>query len=217
MTVSKDPDNAPQFADGYFLVVRYIGQYKIDIISTDDTAIADKIDIEGGTGIYEHVEDGSNIDGIPVAEEKADALIQRFSENAKKIVFKSYTIDIEINEICNLVFPSFKINGVDYLLITKQVQDVGAGLLLKSYTLASGEAIGGWVTFFKKWLETTKDFVLRENEAVLQQTRYLESYRWRAVTSRRIYNLLFPSTTLYPSSALTPGYFGNTKVYLEES
>lgn len=217
LTVSKDPNNAPDFSDGYFLVVRYIGQYKIDIISTNDSEISNRIDIEGGTGIYEHVENGSNIDGIPVAEEKADALIQRFSENAKKIVFKSYSINLDINEICNMTFPSFKVNGVDYLVITKQVQDIGAGNLLKSYTLASGEAIGGWVTFFKKWLETTKDFVLRENEAVLQQTRYLETFRWRAVTFRRIYNLLFPSATLYPSSTLTPGYFGNSWIYTEEN
>lgn len=215
-TISKDPDNAPEFAPGYFLVVRYIGQYKIDIISTNEDEIENRILIEGGTGIYENVESGANIDGIPVAEEKADALIQRFSENAKKIVLQSYTIDAEINQICNMTFPSFKVNGIDYLVITKQVKDVGAGKLLKTYTLASGEAIGGWVTFFKKWLETTKDFVLRENEDVLQQLRERERWEWAGVIDVLIYNLLFPAVDLYPAADLYPGTYEDVITYNEE-
>lgn len=214
-TVSKDPDNAPEFTTGYFLVVRYIGQYKVDIISTDDDAIVNRINIEGGTGIYENVEDGSNIDGIIVGEEKANALIQRFSSNAKKIIFQSYTINAEVNQICNLTFPSFKINGVEYLVISKKVKDVGAGNLLKTYTLASGEAIGGWVTFFKKWLQTSKDFTLREDEDVLQQLRERESWKWGGNVAVLVYNLLFPSPTLFPSKTLFPGSFNAVVNYDE--
>ena len=114
-----------------------------------------------------------------------------------------------------MIFPSFEVYNEDYLCISKEVKDVGAGLLLKSYTFVDGDAVGGWIDFFKKWLETGQDFVLRESEEVLQQLRSRERVDWDGNISVLVYNYLFPSDTLFPSKTLFPGSYETAVVYQE--
>lgn len=213
--ISKDPTNAPEPAAGYFIVVRYVGQYKTDIVSENYDEIDTRKAIEGGTGYYENVESGADIEGIRVAEEKAEALIRRFANIAKKIKLSSYTIDANVNDLCNMTFPSFNVNNEDYLIISKRLRDVGNGLFKREYVFVSGEAVGGWVTFFKKWLQNTRDFTLRDTEQVLQQLRKKERISLDGSVSLIVYNLLFPSDTLFPANDLVPGTYEDEVIYNE--
>lgn len=220
-TISKDPTNAPAPGPGFFVVVRYIGQFKFDLVREDYDEIIDRKKIEGGSGIYENIEDGSNIDGVSVAENKMSSLLQKYAKIENVIEFSSYTLDIDMNSICNMTFPSFNIENESYLLIKKVITNTGGRLLLKKYTFISGNAFDGWVTFFKKWLASAKDYTLRESEEVIQQIRSKELFGWDGTITLDTLLCLYPANDLYPNvdpntgGILYPGRYTDTDTYNE--
>lgn len=214
--ISKDPDNAPSPAAGFFVVVKYIGQFKFDLVREDYSQIEERATIEGTSGVYESVEDASNIDGVSIAESKIRAYLNKYARIAKCIEFSSYTLDIELNAICEMTFPSFGLNAASFLLINKKIVNTGGSLLLKTYTLISGEAFNGWVNFFKKWLETGKNFALRESEEVIQQIRSTEYSIWDGTITLVVYECLYPAADLFPAEDLFPGTIQSTETFGED-
>jgi hypothetical protein len=214
--ISKDPDNAPSPAATFFIVVKYVGQFKFDLVREDYDQINERAEIEGTSGVYESIEDGSNIDGISVAESKISAYLQKYSQIAKKIMFSSHTLDIAMHSICKMTFPSFELNESSFLLIHKKLANTGGDMLLKTYTFISGDAFNGWVNFFKKWLEKGKNFYLRESEEVIQQVQNKEYALWDGTITITIYNCLYPAVDLFPSPTLTVGTFEETETFGEE-
>jgi hypothetical protein len=220
-TISKDPTNAPDPDPTFFVVVKYIGQFQFDLVREDYDGITNRAKIEGGSGIYENIEDGSNIDGVSVAENKISALLQKYAKIENVIEFASNTLDIDMNFICDMTFPSFNIENESYLLIKKVITNTGGRLLLKKYTFISGNAFDGWVTFFKKWLASAKDYTLRESEEVIQQIRSKELFGWDGTITLDTLLCLYPANDLYPNvdpntgGILYPGRYTDTDIYHE--
>jgi hypothetical protein len=210
-----------------FVVLKYVGQYKIDIIDQDDTAIQDRKDIEGGSGLYINVEDGSEIEGINIAEEKISAMLQRYARIAKKLIFSSYSINLEIGEIIDVVTPSFNINTTlldngkpdtsnlkYFLVIEKNIQDIGH-LLRKTYTIIDGAPISSWIKYFKSFISPGKEWTIRPDAKVDIAIDNEESFGWAGTVTMRTYNCLYPLDDpggLYPSNLLFPGTLTSTTV-----
>ena len=223
--ISKDPNNAPEPAVGFFVVVKYYGQFQFDLIREEYDEIQDRAEIEGTSGVYENVQDGSNIDGVSVAEKKIKSILLKYAKIADVIEFESDTIDIDVNTICNMTFPSYEIDDEEFLLIAKSISSIGT-ILRKKYTFISGENFDGWVTFFKKWLETEKNFTLRESEEVVQPVSSREYSEWDGETTLVTYQCLYPANDLFPNTPpaswpptiteLYPGYDKLSETFGEE-
>ena len=211
-------DESEEIPGGYFLVAKYFGQYKIDVVKQDSSAIAERISVEGGTGVYTNISDGSHIETLVVAEEKSQALIDKYARIAEKIMLSSYTIDLEIGQICDTVFPSFKVNslvasGAGYLVMSKRTDDVGAANLVKTYTLIDGAAVGGWIKFFKKWISGESNYTIRENAIVSVPVSSSDELEWDGEVELKQFTILVPSNTLYPTNVLYPGTLNKTTTY----
>lgn len=224
--IQQDTD-AEDIPAGKLIVLKYVGQYKIDIIEQDDDAIKDRRSIEGGNGIYTNIESGSNIEGISVAETKIDAILERYARIAKKLSFSSYTIDLEVGQIIDVTIPSLNIdttkldNGDDddsnenyFLVMEKRISDVGY-LLRKTYTLVDGGPIGGWVKFFARLIQPGRDWTIRPDATVEIPIEIEKDWDWSGVVTIKTFTPLFPLDDpggLYPSNLLYPGTLTSTQI-----
>lgn len=211
----KDADEIPNL---HYLVVKYVGKYKIDIIEQDDTAVTSRSLIEGGSGLYENVEKASNIEGISIAESLAEAYLDKYSGNIPlKIGFASYTMDIPNGYFMDVILPSFNIEsrisaGGGFLVMDKRYMDNGAGLFLKTYVLVDGAPIGGWIDYVKRQSAGEKDFEVRPDALVSVPILSQETIDFSGQVTIKTFDCLYPSNTLYPNNSLYPGTLTSTVI-----
>lgn len=215
ITQDQDADEIPS---NRYVVVKYVGQYKLDIIEEDTASINARALIEGTSGKYEHVQSGANIEGITIAEDYANALLDRYSGNIpNKIGFSSYTMDIPNGFFIDVIIPSLNINsltsnGEGFMVMDKRSNDAGGGLILKTYVLVNGDAIGGWINYMKNRYEGDKEFIIREDALVNVPLYQEESMEWTGYLTMKTFDVLFPENTLYPENNLYPGTLTSTVV-----
>lgn len=216
-SIQQDTD-AEEIPEGKYLVVKYYGQYKIDIIESDAAAIAERQAVEGGSGLYTNVENAAEIEGIAIAEDRAQMALERFARIATKMAFASYTIDINVGQYIHANIPSLNIDTVGdsyyFLVIEKRISDRGK-LLLKEYTLIDGAPLGNWIKFFSRWIKPGKDWEIRPDAVVVIPIDSDESWDWSGQVTITTYDCLYPETDpggLYPSALLYPGTLTSTAV-----
>ncbi len=198
----------PTIPAGSYLVVKYIGQFNIDIVEQDAAAIAARILIEGGSGIYTHVEDGSNIEDVTVAQEKALALLDRYAHISNIIEVETYTIKWEVGQLINVNIPSMNIND-QYLITEKTVTDVG-NLLKTKVTMIDGKPLGGWINYFSNWISPGKDWIIRPDAIVEVQISKSEKVEWHGDVTIKTFDCLYPGAALWPANNLYPGTLTST-------
>ena len=204
---------------GYYVVLKYYGQYEIDIIRENSAAIAERIAIEGGSGLYQSVENGDGIEGITIAEDKIQAIFDKNSRIAKKIMIATINRNFKSGQICDVVMPNFGINslvseGNGYLITDIKIEDKGV-YLLKTITLTDGEAVDGWIKFFKKWMQKQTYHTIRENTTVEIEESAEETIDWNGTIIMTKYDCLYPLDDpggLYPSNVLFPGTVDTTRI-----
>lgn len=215
ITQDQDAEDVPT---NYYVVVKYIGQYTVDVIEEDASSILYRATIEGTSGKYENVETGNNIEEITVAEDYANALLDRYSGNMpKKISFSSYTMNIQNGFLIDVILPSFNLNslvsnGYGYLVMDKRIKDMGAGMLLKTYSVVSGDVIGGWINYMKRQYSGEKDFIIREDALVNVPLYNDESLEWSGTLTMKTFDCLYPDNALWPADNLYPGTLTSTVI-----
>lgn len=194
--------------------VKYYGEYTTKIVVEDAAAIAERKSVEGGSGIYERVEDAPAVEDVTAGEEKAQALLQKYTKIAKKVEMSSHTINFKVGEIRRVVLPSLNING-EYLVMSVNITDPGRAdeKLMRTAVLVDGSKIGGWVKFFQKWLEKTRDMTIRPDEVVRHVASQTETEKLQNNYKFEYTNLLYPADDLYPSDTLYP----NTAIIEEDT
>lgn len=218
---------AEEIPEGYLLVLKYVGQYKIDVIEQDDAAILERQLIEGGSGLYTNIESGSEIEGIEIGESKAEAMLDRYAKIATKLTFSSDTINLEVGQIIDVTIPSFNIdttkkedgspdtlNESYFLVIEKRVKDIGF-LLRKTYTLIDGAPIGSWIKFFSNIIKPGKDWTIRPDAIIDISITGDEDWEWSGEVTVETFECLYPLDDpggLYPDITLFPGTLTDTQV-----
>lgn len=203
---------------GYFVVLSYFGQYEIDILETNNTGIAERQAIEGGSGIYDSVENGDGIEGILIGEEKAQAFLNRYSRIAKSIKFDCIGRNFKVGQVCDMVFPTFNINsltadGAGYLVQSLKIQDMGT-YLKRTVSFVDGEVVTGWINFYKQWLNKQTYHTIREDALVEIQETVTEVQEWAGTVVMTKIDCLYPADDpggLYPGPALYPGTIDTTR------
>lgn len=192
-----------ELAIGDAVRLKYKGLYRLTVIMEDPIEIAARKAIEGGSGIYEDVQDAPNQDGLTIATEKATALLRKYGKNAKKFTMSSYDSTWKVGQICEVSIPTHELSG-EYLVMSLLIQDTG-NQLKRTATFVDGEAIGGWVKFFRSWLESTQELTIRENELIRKIQTIKESGEWEGSYNIKATEQLYPANNLYPSNVLYPG------------
>lgn len=217
---SQDED---PIAINWYVVVKYYGQFEMDIVETNHASINQRKLIEGGSGIYTDVMNGSDVLGVVLAGEKATALLDKYCRIARKFVVASYNHRWKIGQICDVILPTYNVNATGtngYLVMDLKINDTG-NKLLRTVVLVDGMAVGSWIKFFKRWLVAQNNFVIREDSIVTIPYVEEEIFDWDGTLTIDSIDCLYPDDDpagLYPDpdpAGLYPGTINNTAIYNE--
>lgn len=151
------------------LEVTYRGLFPIVVRVDDGSAQSERVGVEGGAGIYEHVADVPNVDSAALAEEVGSAKLRRFARIAQTLTYQTYQSDLRVGMLQTVDLPYLDTSGT-FLIDSIHTTDPGRGdgKLLRTVTALDGEGCGGWVAFFRELAAAGRSFVIRESEVLVR-------------------------------------------------
>ena len=175
-TEIQQDDGGTALSDAETLAVTYQGQYPIIVSARNESEIAARAAIEGGTGEYPHVEDDPTIDSSSVALEKATALLSRYGTIEDVVEWQTDEGGLRAGQLISLDFTKHQVAG-EYLIesVSASPRDDVECTLQYTVRALSGDGVGGWVSFFQRLLDTRRSFVVRDNEVLLLLRTFAES------------------------------------------
>lgn len=167
-TEIQQDDGASALTSGQTLAVTYRGQYPIVVAARNESAIAARVAIEGGTGEYVHVDDDPNINSGSVALDKANALLARYGVIEDVVEWETDDGGLRAGQLMSMSFTKHAISG-EYLIesVSARARDDIHCTLVYTVRALSGDGVGGWLSFFQTLLDARRSFVVRENEVLL--------------------------------------------------
>jgi len=158
------------------LDITYQGLFPIIVQAIKDTEISDRATIEGGSGIYEDVQDELNIDVDDYAEERAVSLLRKYGEIQTRVEFETDTYGLKAGQLISITNTIHNLNET-FLISNVYMSDLTQEIMRYQVTALSGEKIGGWVDFFKKMTQQQQQFVIRENEVLLRLRQFKDNLK----------------------------------------
>jgi len=149
------------------LVVVYRGLYPILVQAQADDEITSRQAIEGGSGLYEAIEDYGDVDSADLAFDTALAKLHRDGYIRRSITLETDQHGLASGQVLEIVLPKY---GLDGLFLVQSVTAVegGRNTLLYTATLLDGDAVGGWLAFYQRLMSARRaSAVARENEVLL--------------------------------------------------
>lgn len=149
------------------LAVTYQGQFPIIVSAQLDAEITARAAVEGGSGVYEGIDNDPNIDSDDVALDKANALLMRYGSIGKVVICETDTSGYEAGQLVTVILNDHAISGT-FLIDEVDVAPLpGLERLRYRITALEGDSFGGWQAFFRKLTDVGRDFVIRDNEVLL--------------------------------------------------
>lgn len=161
----------------------------------------------GTSGIYENLAIEKTIDDSNQAFQFAEGLINTYGEVMDSVQFSTEVSGIDAGQLIMIDKPLFGIYG-QYLIESVSIRLIGNSVEYQVNAL-DGASIGGWEQFFKKLINTDKDFVIAENEVIILLSKSFDTENYQSNYGISTIVPIFPSETLYPSDTLYPGTKSN--------
>lgn len=168
-SISQNHDNV-RLTTTDTLAVTYRGYFPILVRLSNDEAISERRAIEGGSGVYEHIQNSPRIDRSEAAVEQGRGLTRRFKDPKETIrVLVDGTILstaqpgnlIAINDPIIGINDTYMVEGIN-LYVQQSVR------FIKEINLISGESYGGWTEWFRHLELRSGDSSIRGGEDLLR-------------------------------------------------
>lgn len=156
------------------LQVSYRGRFPILVVNELLDEIDDRKTIEGGTGVYEEIEDNRKIDRLSLARDRANGLLRQKGEIPGVCTYETDVDGLRAGQLQLIDVPEHGFSE-DFLITRVSVKDIEPkeedNTRLSKRFRYSVEAIstefqGGWQEFFKALFAAGQTFSLRENEVI---------------------------------------------------
>jgi len=200
-------DSETTLTDTKTLDVTYQGLVKIIVVADKIDEITARQNIEGGSGIYEKVEDKASIDKREAATSYANGLLNRYADISQRVTIRTRQFR-QAGQIIRLTNTYLNVNS-DFLIESVDVADE-KGLTYYNIKLFSQESFGSWVEFFKNLTKSSTDFIIAEDEVLVFLNTERNRYDWTGELEIKVFGALYPSDARFPSNTLYPGTLQQT-------
>ena len=167
-------------ADGVTVQISYRGQYPILVSAQDDVAIAQRIAVEGGTGVYDDIVEDSDISSETSATERAYGLLRRYARIQRRATVTTNATGLRAGQLVTLNITQHGLTG-QWLVESVDTMDFNGQSVHYRVVLLDGEALGGWQQFFGAIIRSARKLEYKDNEVILlvrsvnDRTAYVDS------------------------------------------
>lgn len=166
---NKDANEVSQRSSGVPLTtsdtlqIAYRGLYPLLVQAQNDADVAERISIEGGSGLYETIDDYADIDSADLAFATAAAKLQRNGFIRQTIAFETDVTGFASGQLVSITLTPHNVSGL-YLIQSVSANDVEGQFLRYRVTAIDGDAVGGWIAFYQQIMAKRRDTVQTDNE-----------------------------------------------------
>jgi hypothetical protein len=151
------------------LVVDYRGYFPILVVADSGSAVSERKAVEGGTGIYESIDDQASIDSADAALEIANGKLRKYARLSKEFTFETDKSGLQAGQLINVTQSIHNITSAEFLIDKVSISEYTPnGDLRYQVHAVDGEALGGWTNFFKAIATQGGNFAIRENEVLVK-------------------------------------------------
>jgi len=152
--------------------VTYRGLFPVKTQYRDAAEIAARGAIEGGSGIYAHVEDRPQINSAQSALETALALIERYGRIGTVVEGRTRAAIYEPGQVVTVNLPRHKLFNAEMLIdsVSAEYNDE-LGEVWYTVRAISGDPFGGWQEYFRKLTTAGRSMVVGREGEVLALAR----------------------------------------------
>ena len=185
--------------------ITYKGLVALAVVAEDPVAIADRVAVEGGTGVYERIDVDQAISSRDEALDVANGKLTKYTKILREITYDTFTGGIAAGQLQNINLPNYNINSSDFLIDRVNISELDdSGKLIYSVHAIDGETFGGWIKFYRDLLRSNLKASIRENELLVVLSTTYEFEGWAENVNINIFSCPIPSDTLFPSETLYP-------------
>lgn len=158
-TEIKQDDGAAAVADGVAIAVTYRGMQPIMLSAQSDAEVALR-------GAWEAIEDRPNIDRSDLATAVGEGLLRKHARIPGSVSWETRTTGLAAGQLISIENTIHDLSGT-YLITSVEFADRSGLDFTYRVTAVDGEAVGGWVEFFRGLSLYGRRFTIRENEVLL--------------------------------------------------
>lgn len=185
------------------LSVSYQGLKPIIVQADNPAGQNDRASVEGGTGIYQGIENQNDLDNKEAALEYANGLLVRYGTIPRTIAIETPEFR-QAGQLVPIQSDNLEVNE-EFLLTNVTISELdGCGQLVYNISGASGEDVGTWVEFFRS-LTTAGELSIKENEVLVLLQTIQETENWQGQTTIEAFQPPVVSETLICSDSLICG------------
>ena len=195
-------DTAP--AGAAAVVIEYVGEYNLLLVADEPGKITARAAIEGGTGIWEKIDDEPAITDVDAARDSAIAKLDKFAVIGDSLSFDTVEAGFAPGQFATVSWLSLG----DMLIESVEINEIAAGVPTYHITALTGPAMGDWTRFFRH-LDSQKDEVLERltigrDELVIIVVREGDDWDWTETVTEDVFACAVPAVTLFPLGTLFP-------------
>ena len=158
-TEIKQDDGASAVGAGVLIAVTYTGMQPIMLSAQNDAEVALR-------GVWEAIEDRPNIDRSDLASAVGDGLLRKLARIPVEVEWETLTAGLAAGQLISIQNGLHDLAG-DYLIKSVEYADQGGLRFAYRVQAWDGEAVGGWVDFFRGLALYGRSYTIRENEILL--------------------------------------------------
>jgi hypothetical protein len=145
--------------------VAYVGEFPIAAAIESDEEIESRRGVEGGGGIYEHIDFDDSIESEETAKRKAYSLLDAYAKIPRMITFETTERGLKAGQAIQIKLARYRLD--DEFLITRVDTKDKAGKHLFYTVRCVGSEYDSWVQYFRDAFKKPKRLVAHENEKLI--------------------------------------------------
>lgn len=145
--------------------VEYFGYYPLVDAARIQNEVVARIAVEGGSGLYETVENRQDITSASSSRDRAEGLLALFGAIDTRVRFATYTTGWKAGQLLTIDRAEHDIDA-EFIIAQVTLEHDGQNRYLYNIRAVSGSLVENWVAFFKRLAENNPRVTRNPNQVV---------------------------------------------------
>lgn len=161
--ISQDSSGSP-LTSAQTLAVSYRGYFPLLAQNRSDAAITERQTVEGGSGIYQHLQTDEAITSSALARDRTLGLLRRYGTIQQQLEFDTLTTGWQAGQLLSVSRAALGLSGT-FLVAEATITQLVGNTYQTTVRAVGGEAVDNWVEFWARVLAEPQR-TRRANEVV---------------------------------------------------
>ena len=162
----EDPSNLP-LDTGDLLEVRYKGEFDLIVLSRNDSDVATTAAAEGGSGLYQRLEEKTEIDTEDLAVETGDRLLSIYGRRPRTLSVEVDRFGLAPGQSMSVTIAGLSLSGVSFMVDSANLSLITPYKYRHNVTMIDGEHVGAFGDIFKRLYRRGKKLTANDNAKLL--------------------------------------------------